>query len=213
MGFFMMKPFATLILLFSIAAAFGQKLVEKQWDAHGIKRVEVISDSIFNIEVKSVEGTQVQVQAAIEGELFENLLLDGLNKEGVLSLKVGLTPFFEAKNDKLAAHKVVSVSLSIQMPPELTLVISSKLADVQVYGPFNHVQAALYNGDLQLDNYSGSADLRTTHGSIDVRAYGPVYGMAKSKKGQVNNSLPEQGTLPIRAKSVNGAIRLQPSHQ
>lgn len=213
MGFFMMKHFATLILLFSISTAFGQKLVQKQWDAQGIKRVEVMSDSIFRIEVKSVEGHEIRVQAAIEGELFENLMLDGLNKEGVLSLKVGLTPFFEAKNDKLAAHKVVSVALSIQMPSNLTLAVSSKLADLYVEGPLDHVQAALYNGDLQLRDYSGTADLRTTHGAIDVVAYGPVYAMAKSKNGLVNNGFPEQGTLLVRAKSVNGAIRLQHSHQ
>ena len=213
MGFFMMKPLVTLCFLIICYATFGQKVVEKQWDMAGIDRVEVVSDSIFRIDVKSTSGDQIKVQAAIEGELYENLLLDGLNKDGVLSLKVGLTPFFEADNDKLAAHKVVSVSLLIQIPRDLTLVVSSNLADLSVEGPLEHIQAALYNGDLLLTDFSGTADLRTTHGDIEVLAYGPVMGLAKSKKGEVDNRLPEQGTLPIRAKSVNGAIRLNHSHQ
>lgn len=213
MGFFMMRPLIVLFLFFSLSASLAQKVVQKQWDATGIERVEVFSDSIFRIEVKSVSGSQIVVQASMEGEHFENLLLDGLNKDGVLSLKAGLTPFFEAKNDKLAAHKVVSVWISIQMPQDLSLIASSALADLSVEGPLQGVQASLYKGDMRFTNFSGMADLRTTHGNIEVEAYGPVYGTARSKNGTVVNRLPAGGSWLIRAKSVNGAIRLIHSHQ
>lgn len=213
MGFFMMKKYLILLFLLGSLTTVAQKVVQKQWDTTGIQRVQVLSDSIFKIEVKSVPGDQILVEAAIEGELYENLVLDGLNKEGILSLKVGLTPFFEAANDKLAAHKVVSVSLKIQMPEALTLVVSSRLADLLTEGPFRHVQAALYNGRLSMVNFKGTATLSTHHGPIDVEAFGPVYGIATSKNASVSNQLPKEGLLPIRAQSVNGAIRLRHSHQ
>jgi len=191
-----------------ISEGFAQKIIERSWNSKTIERIEIISGPIFNIRIISEATEKILVITKIEGEHYENVVLEGLEKNKTLSLAMGYTPYFIMANDKLAAHKMISIEMEIHLPKNLEVVVKASIASLETVGVFKTVHATLDNGNCVLTNFKGDATIHTKNGNITVYAQETVSAVAKTKRGKLINQLPKTGVFLINATSVNGDITL-----
>ncbi len=200
-----------ILFILTLSPCWGQKIIQRSLDAAGIKRVEITSDQVFFIKIEASNTPTIQVHTEVEGENYENVVLSLSEKDGTLAVKTGYTPYFEANNDKLAAHKVISIEMTLSIPENLEVFISSFIASVEATGVFKNLYTGLNNGNCTLTNYLGDAQLNTRNGFIKVNAQAGVHGTAFSQRGRVEDQLPETGFYKVEAQSVNGDVILAPS--
>ena len=201
-------PYLIFFLIGVFSNSFSQKIIEKEFDASSISVIEINSNIVFNIIITSEDLKKIKIKTSIEGENFENVLLSIKEDNGLLSITPGYSPFFEAKNDKLAAHKVIAIEMELVVPENMEIRIKSSLASVKASGKYVSVEALLGTGNCILENFSGDAIIKTTQGFIKVFAFESVNAIASSKKGSVFNELTSNGKYRIEAESFEGDISL-----
>ncbi|MAP54229.1 hypothetical protein [Altibacter sp.] len=186
----------------------AQKILEKEWAATGMHSVILQSDVLYNVQIFSEEVNTISLLTTIEGETFENVLIEATEKAGVLHLSLGYSPFFIPENDKLAAHKVLGIEMVLRVPKDFSVSVQSALASVMAKGTFTHLEVALAQGDCEVFQFLGNATLQTLTGAIMVYAKQGVSGIATSQTGEVLNVLPANGDYKIHAESRTGTIQL-----
>ncbi|WP_034260196.1 hypothetical protein [Altibacter lentus] len=205
----MIRTVFYIIFFCSITSALtAQKMLQKEWDVAGIHSVILQSDVVYKVQILSEEINTINLITTIEGETFENVLIEATEEAGVLHLSTGYSPYFVPENDKLAAHKVLGIEMVLKVPKKLRVSLHSALASVKAVGTFTHLEVALEQGDCELLQFTGNATLQTLTGAIVVYATQGVSGTAVSKKGEVINLLPTTGDYKINAESRTGTIQL-----
>ncbi len=186
----------------------AQKVIQKEFSSEEIQVLSIVDDAIFKISIQSSEESTINISAHISGEHSESVIIEEKISDGTLSFKTGFAPFFSLENDKLAAHKVMSIEFKITVPETIAVEIKSKLAAVNTNGTFKNLNISLENGSCILNAFSGNAQLKTIAGNITVYAENNVSGKVISKNGTVENRLYKQGKFLIEAESINGSISL-----
>lgn len=210
----MLKIYCYIIcILFGMFHSFAQKRIERLWDATELRTLEIVSDEVNSIRIASGNKDKIQLIVRIEGEHSEQVVLQVSEAQKILSINTGRTPYFKAQNDKLAAHKVLSIEMEVLIPASITLGIESQLASVYTKGPIQNLVMDLVEGTILLDEFEGEASLYTKNGSITVHAMPGVTAIARSLEGQVENELTSNGKYELAAWSVNGDISLLKSPQ
>ncbi len=195
-----------IVCLLSTCIGFSQKVMERSIDATNIKSISIASDLVYTISISSKKTSDVQIKATVEGETYEQIVL-GIKEEGnELHIQPAYTPFFKANNDKLAAHKVLSIELELLVPDNCILNVNSSLTSLHIVGSLPLVNAQLEKGNCILKQFSGNASLKTNRGFIEVYANKTVKGNGFSKNGTVINELNEHGRFQIQAETVDGDI-------
>ena len=214
-----MRIIFAIILFFGFQLSFSQKVTEREMDATDVVEIAVLADEVFSISIESEERETVKIQAIIEGEYYESVLLQVTSEaisenkiEQRLSIGTGYTPFFEKENDKLAAHKVISIDLLITIPKNLKVSVSSSLASVQAKGSFESLNVSIKNGHCLLVEFKGNTQIHTQNGDITF------YANEKSKKQYSVDAITKKGILinhfdagniyHLEARSVLGNISL-----
>jgi len=209
LGFFKLKkPGYILLFIFLMANVYAQKIIDKSWDIEGIERLEIISNDIFNIVIISNHSSRINVITKIEGEYYENVVLNISEENKTLRLSTGFTPYFQAVNDKLAAHKVISIEMELNISNRLEVFVRSSMTSLSTHGSFKDLQVELGNGNCVLNDFEGDAKLFTRNGDITVIAHETVKARARTKRGRLTNELSATGKFSIDAESVNGDITL-----
>ncbi len=187
----------------------GQKTIQKSYPGEGIGQILIEGSGVFNIKVSARDTPTIMVKSQVNGEGFENILLQLKDKNGTLVLGHNYTPFFEPPNDKLAAHKVLAIEMELVIPLDLNVSILSNLASVEGSGSFKELRIGLDKGMIALIDFSGNAHLSTKEGDIKVEALALSIGAkATSKNGLVVNQLGTAGKFKMIVESVNGDITL-----
>lgn len=187
--------------------------MEKSWDASSVERLEVISDEVYQITITSEATQRIYVRTTVEGEYSENVALLVSEENKTLSLSSGFTPFFVKHNDKLAAHKVISIEMEITIPSDMAVFVKGAIVSVETMGAFREIQLDLSNGNCVLNNFKGNAQLNSINGNITVLARETGVLEVKSRTGSIKNELPKTGQFLIKAESVNGDITLLKSQK
>ncbi len=202
------KILLSLLLAFGISEAISQKLVEKQLDATRFERLVISSDMINTLAVTSEATNQIRIVNKVVGENYENVIVTTSEENKTLKIGTSYSPYFIADNDKLAAHKVMSVDIELTIPNFLYVEVNTSIASISVTGNYSNFHAYLENGDCQLNNFFGNASIKTKQGNIEVHARENVSGRAFSKNGSVVNYLPGKAKYTIIAESRDGDISL-----
>lgn len=203
--------FILVVLLVYSQDVCGQKLIERNWDSHGISRLLLTTDMAYSINITTARVSQISLRARAEGETFEHVLINEKLDQDQLQLFTSYTPYYEPINDKLAAHKVMGLDVQLTLPEGMVVEVRSALASVQGQGRFLDFSARLEDGNCTLKEFKGNARLITQGGFICVSAKEGVTGKATSKHGKVLNTLAENGNYLIWAESVRGDIKLLPT--
>ncbi|MBX2828103.1 MAG: hypothetical protein KTR22_08065 [Flavobacteriaceae bacterium] len=203
--------FHIILLSLCVLPCQAQKVIQRSLDAKGVEKLEIVSDQVFLIKVETGSTDTIEVHTEVEGENYENVVLSVNKVEGTLRITTGYTPYFEAANDKLAAHKVISIEMTVTLPKHRSVFISSFLASVEASGSFENLYTGLNNGNCTLTDFLGNAQLNSRHGFIKVFAQPGVSGKAQSVRGRVENLLPAEGWYEVVAQSVNGDVIMKSS--
>jgi hypothetical protein len=208
-GFFMLNKLGYIIVfVFLTFNGYAQKVINKSWDTGGIERLEIISNEIFNIVIISSNTTSINVVTKIEGEHYKNVVLNISEENNTLTLSTGFTPYFQAVNDKLAAHKVISIEMELKISNRLEVFVRSSTTSLTTHGSFKDLVVELGDGNCVLNDFEGNAQLLTIDGNITVIAHNTVKAKGETRKGKLTNELSTSGNFSIDAESVNGDITL-----
>lgn len=197
-----------LLLVCSFSEAVSQKVVEKQLDATRFERLIISSEIINTLTITSEATNKIRIVNKVVGENYENVVVTTSEENKTLKIGTSYSPFFIAENDKLAAHKVMSVDVELTIPNFLDVEVNTSIASINVTGNYANFQAYLENGDCHLNNFLGNASIKTKQGIIKVYAKANVSGRAFSRNGSVVNNLPGKAKYTIIAESHDGDISL-----
>lgn len=200
---FKLVIFFLLVVHFSVA----QKQTEKQWNALQIEKVDINGEGIFKINIKNSESNTIDLLVKFEGEHSENLVIIDSVSHGVLKLSTDFQPLFKADNDKLSAHKVLSVELQLSIPKHIDLNIKSDIAQTKIEGQFPNVFIELKTGNCTLDPFFGSATINTISGNINIKTNN-AKTIAKSKTGIVDVKQFKLALYQLNLQTVNGNINV-----
>lgn len=176
--------------------AIGQKTLQKQWHASQIQTLVIQGDGFSEITFQSTEADNITIKASMEGEYFENVLLQTKIENQTLYISENFTPFFKPKNDKLAAHKVMAVQLIVMVPKTVSLQCSTNSANVSAQGTFKALSLQIENGHCTLTNIDTTGQIATKRGAIVIYGsvlkdvayyskYGAVVGCTSTQNAQL----------------------------
>lgn len=201
-----------LFLLGFISNSFAQKIIEREIDAAHLAVIEINSNDLFAIRISSEKTNKIKIKTRIEGENFENVVLSIVEKNETLTIIPEYSPYFNVKNDKLAAHKVIAIELDLFIPENFEIYIKSTLASIETLGSFKLISALLERGNCTFNTFKGNAIVKTNRGEIIIYANRETTGIAISKYGLVINELSNSGVYSIKAESIRGDISLLQIH-
>lgn len=195
-----------LLLVFS-GNLLAQKKLFKEYDVGNTHTLFIESDDIFQIKLSTAQTNKITIYTQIEGETFESTLLHTEIVEGVLKITTGRTPDFVPFNDKLSAHKVLSVVVEIILPEGLALDVYSTLASVEAQGDYNQVRINLGRGGCHLSSFRfrESVHINTISGNIMVETKKATV-LAQSRNGTVVVSEGMTGSNTMHLQSIDGNI-------
>ena len=201
-----MKKLLLLILIPN--CLFAQKRNEQTFDRQDIKTLLINSNAIFKISITAQPVQEISIQTITDGETYESSLLHTKIIDQRLEITTGRTPDFTPFNDKLSAHKVLSIELDITIPQDFNIDIYSTLAEVSLKGRYKELQINLGRGGLigrdirfresVINSISGNVALTTKRADVT----------ASSRNGEViiNSNLNEGPICSV--ESIYGDIEV-----
>tara|TARA_R110002051_G_scaffold45660_3_gene92081 strand:+ start:349 stop:939 length:591 start_codon:yes stop_codon:yes gene_type:complete len=185
----------------------GQKNLYRTIIANDISFVQVNAANFFKVEFHTVEGNEITIEAEMEGEYSQDLDIEVNTNGNTLLIAAGFAPSFENPNDKLSAHKVVSILLKLTIPNFKKVEVYGTNSRVVLEGKYKELDVSLSDGECELHNIVGNANVKTQSGSISVFAKS-VQINANSKYGKVSfNPIPE-GLFIYKLQTMTGNIEL-----
>ncbi len=203
-----MKYYSVFILLVVFSGnLFAQKKLFKTYDVSDTHTLFIESDNIFQIKLTTAQTDQITIYTQIEGETFESALLHTEIVDGVLKITTGRTPDFIPFNDKLSAHKILSIVLEIILPEGLILDVYSTLASVDAQGNYNQVRMNLGRGGCHLSGFRfrESVHINTISGNITVETRN-VNILAQSRNGNIVIPKGMTGIKTMDLHTIDGDI-------
>ena len=195
----------TLICLLLFQGLSAQKKVIKNIDAFGIGFLEVMADKVFDIGIIAVKSSTITITTWTEGEHNEQLLITANGQGDKMTIGCEYQPEFRNFNDKLSAHKIISVKMKLEVPENLVLYLSSEIANARIQGKFKMLTAELKSGFCILKDFYGNAIANTYNGDIVMETnFASV--VAETKNGKLLLDAIVPGPHNIELKSVNGSI-------
>ncbi|WP_108422489.1 hypothetical protein [Flagellimonas amoyensis] len=203
-----MKTLLFLPALFFLVHLHGQKLVKKAFIGPRTESIQIDAQYCYRIDLATSPTDEVQVSASIEGEYAKDLLVS-IEEEGTTVLvSAGFQPIFINPNDKLSAHKVVSIALQISVPEYKEVSIFGTNSNVNASGKYENLHITLSDGICTLENVSETVEVATQKGDIWLSApSGHI--LAESTYGKVDQETIPFGDNQFILKTVEGQIHLK----
>ncbi|HZJ21404.1 MAG TPA: hypothetical protein VFD35_13780, partial [Pricia sp.] len=107
-----MKPIILVIFL-TANILYAQKIVKKTIINPKIEAITLDVTDSFELSVETAPGNEIMVEAAIDGEYSNDLLVNVKESGNTLLVNTEFQPNFKKPNDKLSAHKVISIALKV----------------------------------------------------------------------------------------------------
>tara|TARA_R110002020_G_scaffold9988_8_gene38765 strand:- start:49 stop:681 length:633 start_codon:yes stop_codon:yes gene_type:complete len=202
---FKIKKIVFCIFIIFSATIYGQKRINSTLDTVGVKGIFIDSDAVFKAEISAAPTDKITITSGIEGETFETFLINTEVKNNLLNITSGRSPDYEKIDDKLAAHKVMSVVLSITVPEGFELWVKSALASISAVGRFDYINFNLSSGDCRLDDFIGSGVINTETGNILAKTQNcKISAHTRNGKMVVDNI--DAGQHSLTLTSIDGNI-------
>ncbi|MDC6385222.1 hypothetical protein D2V93_03695 [Flagellimonas taeanensis] len=203
-----MKTLLFLPALFFLVHLHGQKLVKKAFIGPRTESIQIDAQYCYRIDLATSPTDEVQVSASIEGEYAKDLLVS-IEEEGTTVLvSAGFQPIFINPNDKLSAHKVVSIALQISVPEYKKVSVYGTNSNVNAMGKYENLHITLSDGICTLENVSETVEVATQKGDIWLTApSGDI--LAESTYGKVDQETIPFGDNQFILKTVEGQIHLK----
>lgn len=195
------------ILSFLIVHQIGvsQKLIEKELVNPETKSIEINTANCFLVTITTHRGKQLKIEASMEGEYAKDVSIALEEKGSNILIGANFLPSFTPPNDKLSAHKVISISLSATLPEYMNVNVYGTNSNVFAKGNYNDLSVTLADGNCTLKEIAEQVSVKTQKGEIVVHgAQGTVD--TKSDYGRVIKGEILNGEAYLNLYSVEGDI-------
>ena len=197
-----------IIYIISNQIISAQKIIEKELYASDISTIIVSGNTMFNISMNTKPINKVNLVLAIEGENNEQIVLKTIRKQDTIFISSEYQPLFNVPDDKLSAHKKISIELNMIVPENIDVSVKSDIGSVQIKGIYKSVFSELVNGNFKAFNVSSNLlVINTLHGNIYVETNTAIVDIS-TKNGEVHKEQLDFGKQRISLNSINGDIRV-----
>lgn len=197
-----------IFLLSCTGSLWAQTTVQKSINSEEEYFIQILAEQCFKVEVYTSDDAVLTVEAVMDGEYQDQLLIPIEQNGSTLRISTSFNPLFKHPNDKLSAHKVIAIALKVGLPINQRVQLLGTSADVLARGDYRELDIQLSSGKCTLDMDSGTIGVKTQNGDI-VLLNNQGTGQAESRFGQVIGSLNEAGGCRYSLQSVEGNIYLQ----
>jgi hypothetical protein len=168
----MVSRIFVLVLLISIGLLNAQKVVKKSVRNPDTSSILIDANDCFKVEITTTLSKEIVVEALIDGE-YKNDLLVKIEEDGPwIEISTGFQPNFIKPNDKLSAHKVISISLKVQVPEKMKVRFFGSNTNVYAKGSYKDLKVTLDDGNCNFQSIKGKAHVVTRSGDIYVYSKG-----------------------------------------
>lgn len=202
-----MKNTLFAILFLSVILLYGQKIEEKTINNSAIKTIIIEGDAIFKIHIKTSAINSINLTSNIEGEHTRSTNIITKVNNNTLLLTCNLPKLNYKTDDKLNAHKVHSIEVSLEIPEYLNLYINSEIASAKISGAFKYLLLELNQGNAQVKNFLGNATINTIDGNITIETNNAKI-KAKTKTGILKTEKITESKNQIDITTINGNINI-----
>jgi hypothetical protein len=196
-----------LLLLIAITSVCAQKSTEKIWNADVINTIVIDGENVFNITVSNSPSNTILLKVKIEGEHANQLVMVDSIVNKQLYISSSFQPLFVKDNDKLSAHKVMSVEYQLFVPKNIKLEIKSNIGSVDLVGTYLSVFIELNQGNCNLKQFLGNASINTVNGDINIETdHAKVEAFTKT--GQIALTQFKFLKYNLNCHTINGDIKI-----
>ncbi len=189
---------------------YSQKDLSRTYFAEGVENILIDGNGVHTLKIHASNVEYISVNVHLEGETSEEIVIREQIQGNQLSLGFGSWPLAKAYNDKLSAHKIISVEVLITIPENLFVSIASNTAGVYAKGTFRSLHIDIEDKNCAVHTFNGDATLKTNVGNIMVLIdNNTTVAEAETTYGTVKTNLGATGIFTIFAESVHGDITLQ----
>jgi len=195
------------LVFFALMNLHAQKLVRKAFIDPRTETIQIDAQYCYRIDLKTRFSNEIEVSASMEGEYAKDLLISIEQSGTTAMIRADFQPLFINPNDKLSAHKVVSIALKISVPEYKNVDVFGTNTNLYATGKYENLNITLSDGRCNLENVSEYVEVTTQKGDILLTApSGNI--MAESVYGKV-----KRGTIPFGynqfvLKTIEGDIFL-----
>ena len=203
-----MRQLLAIIFLFGVSFLGAQKKVIKNLEGQGVSFIQIDSENCFKVELTTASDKRIIVESDMDGEYMQNLVLNVLKEGNTVWIGAGFQPNFKDPNDKLSAHKVVSISLKISIPQYLDVSLSGTNSNVSATGDYDNLKIALTDGTCSLERVGENITVSSQSGNIALLTSGAEI-QADSKYGKVDREFIPYGDNQFTLNTITGNIRIR----
>ncbi len=191
------------MLLSTLLAA--QKTVHKVVEDATITSVTIDASQAYKLVVKAAASPKIDIRAIIEGEYKDDLLINTKKESGRFVISTAFRPLYKNPNDKLSAHKVISILMIVELPENMELIILGSSVNIDLSGTYKTLNANITQGNLTITDFEGNGEIQSFEGTISVNNYeGSI--TTYSKYGEIYGRNTARGKGVLTLKTVNGSI-------
>jgi hypothetical protein len=199
------------IFLFCFTALLqAQHITQKTFSKEAISTININGEYVFKITVNAKPVSKITVHSRVEGENNENIVLVTEVKNSNLFIAVKKQPLFVDANDKLSAHKVISVEINVVIPEHVSMRINLYESDLIVTGNYKDISVNSDSGNCFFNAFYGDAKIYTRDGNIAVQT-NKANITATSKNGYIKQEEIDSGNHEIVIKTINGNVTVSKS--
>lgn len=203
-----MKNTILVFLLFSCCCLKAQKTVKKTIIDPKTSFIQIDAENCFEVILNTSNSTDLIVDAAMDGEYNPNLLVNVKQEGATIFVSAGFQPNFIVPNDKLSAHKVVSIALNINLPNYINAKVFGTSCNVMASGRYHSLAVVLSDGRCELNNVGENCTVRTQSGDILVTSSRASIN-AISTYGKIIEEPIPTGNDNFKLHTVTGDIHLK----
>ncbi|WP_424499075.1 hypothetical protein [Robiginitalea sp.] len=206
-GLFLGLGFQGLFLFTMLAGGclFGQKQVNKTLLNPEIQAISIDGTLAYEVELLTESSQEVSVEARMEGEYGTDLMVLFRESGTTLFIETRFGPNFKMPNDKLGAHKVISVRLKITLPEHQNVFLSGASCQVTTSGVFRDLDIVFNDGGCNLAHQAENTEVTTGSAPITAHLKSGVVD-AQSKYGSVFLEPIPLGDHHLKLYSTRGDI-------
>ena len=203
-----MRHLISLFLVFACLGLQAQKSIRKSIVNPRTSWVHIDTEHCFELLLENSDSEEVIIQAKIDGEYSDDLLIEMEEDGTTLMIRPDFRPDFRHPNDKLSAHKVISIHLLVQVPEYTNVNVFGNHTQVEVNGIFSVSEFTLDDGQCTM-KIEAETLMATTHsGDIYFESKGARV-VAESRYGTVEGGPIAMGNGSVSLRSTSGNIYLK----
>ncbi len=212
MGRFLWLVMGMKVFMFVLFISFGmlnaQKVVKKAVQNPETSNLLIDANNCYQIDLTTTSAKDIVIEAFMDGE-YKNDLLIKIEEDGpTIAVSAGFHPNFIKPNDKLSAHKVISIALKVQIPKNMKVNLFGVNANVYATGNYEDIRVTLDDGNCNFYTIMGMASATTQSGDIYVYSNGAIIE-TNTNFGHISNNGIPKGDNYFKLTTTKGNIYLR----